>query len=42
MGISSFIWILTFINYKLAMKYRGYAQFTGVIGAADMAAGVFR
>ena len=42
MGISSFIWILTFVNYKLAMKYRGYAQFTGVIGAADMAAGIFR
>jgi len=42
MGISSFIWVLTFINYKLAMKYRGYAQFTGVIGAADMAAGIFR
>ena len=42
MGISSFIWVLTFVNYKLAMKYRGYAQFTGVIGAADMAAGVFR
>ena len=42
MGISSFIWVLTFVNYKLAMKYRGYAQFTGVIGAADMAAGIFR
>ena len=41
MGIGILIWVITYINYRLSMKYKGYAQVTGAFGAVNMTASLF-